>query len=427
MSKEKKNSFFDFGKGWGIIIFGLLMFWFYAGMVNDSTNVVAPAVAAKLGLQAGSVISMGTIAGIVAVIFFIIMGQINSKIGARVTSFICLILGGIGFAGMGAATSLTMYAVFLCVTTIGAMSAGYIAGGALVTQWFPKKKGIVMGYTTMGHNLSTALFVPLISALVASLGVEKAVLIPTVLVIALAIVGLLFVRNTPQERGINPDNVSDEIYQKEYFTGHIEHDGGWTVKKLFKTKNYWLAAITTGAFQLVTATIIVQMVARNQELGFSVGKAISIMSILAFVGLFGSWAFGAFDNMLGTKKTMMIFGLFYMVALLLNITEIKALVYVSLAMIGLSIGGSANFTTSLPAAVFGRHGFEKVNSVIFPLQALVTSMSFAINGTILNITGNLKFTYVAAAIICVINIILIAFVDEHKYNRDYLKEEALHK
>lgn len=35
MKKGNKNELFNFGKGWGTIIFCLLMFWFYAGMVND--------------------------------------------------------------------------------------------------------------------------------------------------------------------------------------------------------------------------------------------------------------------------------------------------------------------------------------------------------------------------------------------------------
>ena len=113
------------------------------------------------------------------------------------------------------------------------MSAGYIAGGALVAQWFPKKKGIVMGYTTMGHNMATGFFVPMITVLVARLGVANAVVIPAVLVCILAVVGVLLMRNTPQERHINPDNVSDEVYRREYFNDEIDEDGGWTVKKLF--------------------------------------------------------------------------------------------------------------------------------------------------------------------------------------------------
>ncbi len=420
---SKKNQLFKFGKGWGTIIFCLLMFWFYAGMVNDSTNVVAPAVAVRLGIAPGTVISMGTVAAFVAVIFFFVFGALNRKIGARYVSFICLILAGVGYFGMGNATSLLMYAVSLCITTTGAMSAGYIAGGSLVAQWFPKKKGIVMGYTTMGHNLATGFFVPLITFLVARLGVTNAVILPAILVVVLAIFGLAFIRNTPKERGIYPDNVSEEIFNKEYFHENIDTSGGWTVKRLFKRKDFWLVAITSGGFQLVSTIIITQLVVRNMEVGFSQLQATTIMTILAFAGLIGSWLIGFMDQKLGTKRTMIIFGIWYTLALMLNFTNNISMVYVFLVMFAICLGGSANFTTSLPAAVFGRHGFEKVNSVLFPIQALVSSFGFLINGNVLNATGSLRYSYLIAAIAAVINVILVLFIKEHKFNRDYMTEK----
>lgn len=423
MKKGNNSELFGFGKGWGTIVFCLLMFWFYAGMVNDSSNVVAPAVAEKLGVPAGSVLNMGTVAAMVGVIFFFIMGAVNRKIGPRLTSFICLVLGGIGYFGMGHANSLVQYAISLCVCTIGCMSAGYIAGGAFVAQWFPKRKGIVMGYTTMGHNMSTGFFVPLITYLVAKLGVTNAVVLPVILIFVLAVAGLILMRNMPQERGINPDNVSDEIYQKEYFNEELDDDGGWTVKKLFSRKTFWLVAVASGGFQFVSTIIITQLVVRNQEIGFTQTQAVSIMTILAFAGIVGSWIIGAMDQKWGTKKTMIFFGIWYAAALFLEVTEKRPLVIIFLIMFALALGGSANFTTSLPAAVFGRHGFKKVNSVLFPIQALVSSFGFCVNGNVLNATGNLRMSYVIAAIASLAVVVLVLFINEHEYNRDFMTEE----
>jgi sugar phosphate permease len=427
MKKSNKSELFGFGKGWGTIIYCLLMFWFYAGMVNDSSNVVAPAVAEKLGIAAGTVLNMGTVAAMVGVVFFFIMGAVNRKIGPRMTSFICLILAGVGYFGMGHAGSLAQYAVSLCVCTIGAMSAGYIAGGALVAQWFPKKKGIVMGYTTMGHNMATGFFVPLITLLVARLGVTNAVVLPAVLVIILAIVGALLMRNTPQERGIYPDNVSKEEYEAEYFNEEIDEDGGWTVKKLFTKKTFWLVAIASGGYQFVSTIIITQLVVRNQEVGFTQAQAVGIMTVLAFAGIVGSWIIGALDQKIGTKKTMIFFGIWYAVALFLEVTEIRALVIVFLVMFALALGGSANFTTSLPAAVFGRHGFKKVNSVLFPIQALVSSFGFCVNGNVLNATGNLRMSYIIAAVAALVVVVIVLFINEHQYNRDFMTEAEAEK
>ena len=422
MNKSKKNELFGFGKGWGTILYCLLIFWFYAGMVNDSSNIVAPAVAERLGIPAGNVLNMGTVAAMVGVIFFFIMGAVNRKIGPRVTSFICLILGGIGYFGMGHAGSLAAYGVSLCICTIGCMSAGYIAGGAFVAQWFPKKKGIVMGYTTMGHNMATGFFVPLITLLVTKLGVSNAVVLPSILVIILAVCGILLMRNTPQERGINPDNVSDEEYKANYFQEEVDDDGGWTVKRLFSRPTFWLVAVASGGFQFVSTVIITQLVVRNMQVGFTQGQAVGIMTILAFAGILGSWIIGAMDQKIGTKKTMIFFGIWYAIALMLEVTEIRFLVIIFLIMFALALGGSANFTTSLPAAVFGRHGFKKVNSVLFPIQALVSSFGFLVNGTVLNATGSLRMSYVIAAIASIVVVILVLFINEHKYNRDFMTE-----
>ena len=289
MKEGNKNSVVNFGAaGWGTILYCMAMFWFYVGFVNDGSNITAPAVAEKLGVQSGTILNMNSIAGIVGVIFFIIIGQINRKIGARRTSGIFTIMAGIGYIVIGNATSVAMYTIAMCFVVGGIMSAGYIAGGTLVAQWFPKKKGVVMGYTTMGHNLASAFYVPLITWLVGAFGVEKGVMVPAIASIVLGVVGLLFIRNIPQERGLNPDNVSDEVFKKEYYTAAVDHDGGWTTGKLLKTKELWLAAVTTGFFQICSVGVMSQLVVRNISLGFTQVQAVSIMTLLACIGVVGS-------------------------------------------------------------------------------------------------------------------------------------------
>ena len=419
--KKEKSLIGGFGRdGWGIIIYCAAMFWFYVGMVNDGSNITAPAFAVKTGIDYSVVLSMGTIAGIVGFLFFIIFGQINIKLGAKKTSAICMFLAGIFYMGLGMSNSLMMYAVCLCVVTGATMSGGYISGGVLVAKWFPKRKGMVMGYTTMGHNLASAFYVPMIAFLVNTLGLQKGVMVPSALVMILGIIGLLMVRNTPQERNMYPDNVTKEVYEAEYFIGHDEDiTGGWTTKKLLKEREVWLTALTTGIYQLVTVGVMTQLVVRNMQLGFTQTQAITIMTFLAAIGVVGSWIFGILDDKYGTKKTMIFFGVWYMAALFFNVLEMKYSIYISIFMIGMAIGGSANFTTSLPAAVFGRHGFEKVNSVIFPIQGIVTSMNFLLSGVSIAMTGSLRGAYIVFIVIIIANIVLIRCVNEHKFNKDF--------
>ncbi len=419
--KIESKSIGNFGRsGWGVIIYCAAMFWFYVGMVNDGSNITAPAFAKISNTPYPTVLSMGTVAGLVGFLFFIVFGQINIKLGAKKTSFICMLLAGISYFGIGMSTSLLSYAICLCVVTGSVMSGGYIAGGTLVAKWFPKKKGIVMGYTTMGHNLASAFYVPMIAFLVNFLGFKKGLMIPSIGVVIVGIIGLLMIKDTPEEKGQYPDNVTKEEYEEFYFT-HKDEEAtrGWTTKKLLAERELWLSAVTTGIFQLVTVGVMTQLVVRNMQLGFTQVQAISIMTFLAAIGVVGSWLFGVIDTKFGTKISMIIFAVWYIVALGLNITETKFGIYSSIFMIGMAIGGSANFTTSLPAAIFGRFGFEKVNSVVFPIQGIITSLNFLLSGISIKLMGSLRGVYIVFIIILIVNVFLIKMVDEHKFNKDF--------
>nr|WP_320133387.1 MFS transporter [uncultured Holophaga sp.] len=425
MQAQQKNSAFAFGlAGWGTILYCLVMFFFYVGMVNDGTNVLAPTVAANLGCAPGTLIQLNGYAGMVGVVGFILVGQVNRKLGARATSSLCTIVAGVAYIVCANAASISMYFIAMCIVVTGIMSAGYIAGGTLTVAWFPKKKGIIMGYTTMGHNFASAFYVAILAGLVAAVGNIKGGSVPIgVAAIFLGILGAVFMRNTPQERGLNPDNVSDHIYATEYYVGHEEdRDGGWTVKSLLSKRETWLAAITTGAFQICSVGVMCQLVTRNiRDFGMTQGRALALMTVIALIGVVGSWLIGIIDDRIGTKRTMQLFGLWYAIALAFNFMAhgVGTAFYISIFMIGMGIGGSANFTTSLPTSIFGRQGFDKVNSVIFPMQGLVTSFCFIINGVVTNVIGNLTVAYVIFAVIALLTTALVSVVDEHKYNKDW--------
>lgn len=434
MKKDNRNSVVAFGaQGWFHIIYMLLMFWFYVGMINDGSNNIAGNIAQNMlgsAKMAGTISTCNSIAGILGVILFIVIGVINRKIGARYMSGINCIIAGITYIGVLNAPNTTVYTIMMAITCGTIMSAGYLCGGVLVANWFPKKKGIVMGYTTMGHNLATAIYVPLILFLVGKFGVTHACYPISIGCIALGIVGILFVRNTPFERNYYPDNVSKEVYDEFYDTvddsAAGEKDGGWTIGKLLKCDQVWIVAIVTGIFQICSVGTMSQMINRTTNgFGFSMTIAATIMSVCAVVGVAGSFMIGVLDQKLGTKKAMILFGCWYACALLFNFTNTMAGFWISIVMIGIGIGGSANFTTSLPASVFGRQGFDKVNSVLFPIQGIITALTFAINGAVMNMTGgNVRYAYIIDACLALVNVLLIAlFVKDHKYNRDWIAEQ----
>ena len=360
----------NFGKGWIIIFYCMIMFWFLIGFSIDGQNIVIDVFvgqhAAELGyddptMLHAKLLELAMWAGFIGVIAYFVIGRICTKVGGKMLSVVCLALAGASYIFYGHATTIGSYFIGLTLVTVFINGAAYIGGGNLVTQWMPKKKGLANGFTTMGHNLGSALYVPLIAALIAAYGMAKGMTITGVAAIVVAIVAIFIIKNTPQEMGVLPDNVTQDVYEREYADLGDGTESRWTVASLLKTKEMWIVAIIIGINQMVTTGVMSQMVPRNMELGFTQPKAVALMTVCALVGLCGSFAFGFIDQKFGVKTSIILYLCWYCVALAVNVVLNNMIGgYICVAMVGIAIGAAANFMTSLPASVFGRHNFDLV-------------------------------------------------------------------
>lgn len=434
---QSENTKSNFGKGWLIIFYSMIMFWFLIGFSIDGQNIVIDVFAGanweKLGFADqtalhAKLLELAMWAGFIGVIAYFIIGKICTKIGGRMTSSVFLVLAGAAYIYYGSADSILSYFIGLTLVTIFINGAAYIGGGNLVTQWFPKKKGLANGYTTMGHNLGSALYVPLIAALIGAMGMAKGMMVTGIAAIVIGVLAYFVVRNTPQELGIYPDNVSKEVYEREYADAGEGAANRWTVAKLLKTKEMWLVAFIVGINQLVTTGVMSQMVPRNMEFGFSQAEAVSLMTVCAIVGLAGSFGFGFIDQKLGVKTAIKGYLVWYATALLINVVMNNAIGgYICVAMVGIAIGAAANFMTSLPASVFGRHNFDLVYSIYFPIMEIVLMLNYIVNAKALELTGSLRGAYIVFVVLLAVNFVLISVLDTRKYNLDYKKEEQVLK
>lgn len=422
-----ENMSMKFSKGWGIILYQALMFFFLIGFSIDGLNIVAPAFAESTGIAYDQVLGVATWAGMIGVVAYILIARINVSVGPRLLSGVCLIGAGLSYIFLGHSTTLTTYFIALTLVTCFINGAAYIAGNTLIAQWFPKKKGLANGFTTMGHNCGSAFYVPLISFTIGAFGFANGMSYVAVGAIVLGIIGLVLVRNTPQECGMYPDNVTREVYEREYFQGNSEDNGGWTAGKLLKTKELWLCALIIGINQLVTTGVMSQLVVRNTSLGFSQEAAVGLMTVCAIIGVCGSYLFGAIDQKFGVKKAIILFLIWYCIALAINCTDTTIGVYVSVAMIGIAVGAAANFIVSLPSSVFGRHGFTMVNSVFFPLMQIVLMTNYQVNAFAIRVTGSLRGAYIFYIGLLVVNMILTAIIHPTRYNKDVATEQELMK
>ena len=411
--------------GWFLLIFGFLIFFSNGGFFADGTNVIAPAVAERLGVDRTIILNMNTVAGIVGVIIAIIAGQLNQRIGPAKVAAGCLILAGLGHIATGNAVSVPMYLIAMCCVGGGLSAGSFVGIGTLVAMWFPRKQGQAMSVVAMGSNFGTMVFVPLLTVLVGSLGIAVSSVICGVVAAVVGVIGAVMLRNTPQERGLYPDNVTEAEFKANYAAAAPEEDPhGWTVGKLLCTKETWLCVLSTGFLMLVQMGIMTQLVARNMEVGMNQALATGVMSAIAVIGVIGSVIIGRIVFKLGIKKAGVMTAVLYVVALLCNISGIMPLVWISLVIIGFLGAAAPNLMNSIPGSVFGRVGYAKVNSVVFPITNIIFMCNFAVNGIVQGLFHSISAVYIVFAVLALISLFLILAIQDHKCDQDYM---AAHK
>lgn len=203
----KKPGMWNFGrKGWTVAIYQVVWFFFMTGMTVDGLNIIVPQIAEYRGWNADTVLSISSPASIIALFLVVVFGGIARKAGLKKTMVITMYAAGVVTILYGNAPTIPLYAVclVLMVTLINAFAL--VLGLSICTNWFPTKKGVVMGFTTIGMNLASALISQILNQLSSRSNIAVAISIMGGVIIVVGILTQIFIKATPEEAGCYPDN-----------------------------------------------------------------------------------------------------------------------------------------------------------------------------------------------------------------------------
>ena len=410
MKKEKEFSTTksNFGKtGWLYILFSMVALILMTSLTVDTLNVTVPFLAGERSWDEAQLLSIFTYAGWVSVLGSALIGWMLDKKGSRFTLVITFLIGGLSYIWWGHSTSIWAYAVSATLLACSANGFGMMACSNLLSYWFPTKKGLALGWATIGNNLSPVIIVPTIAYLLPKIGMEKVSLIFGGIMILMAVISFVAIKNTPEEVGQYPDNnpnfVKEEVQESTLSIGSI-----------LKNPNTWLCTLIYGFLSIVTVGLMSQFIPRLMSFGFDVGAATGMFSAVALIGAVGSYIWGWLDQKIGTKWCSVVFSLWFAGAVLFNILPGRACLYISLVMIGFAIGGTTNLSASIVATLFGRFDFARAWLVVNPLIAVLRNCAFLILAIALEVTGSLTGAYVFFVILSVIAAVLSALIRDKK-------------
>jgi MFS transporter, OFA family, oxalate/formate antiporter len=124
-------------------------------------------------------------------------GWLIDRLGPRGFISAAGVLCGLGWAGMGFATSLPMLYTLYCLAGVG---AAFVYSGSIgsALKWFKERRGLAAGIMAAGFGGGTALFIPIIQSLIGSGGHRTAFLVTGLAQGLVILIVAQFLRHPPK-------------------------------------------------------------------------------------------------------------------------------------------------------------------------------------------------------------------------------------
>jgi len=414
MAIQKKNDKLsydarsNFGlKGWWIIIFSLLNWAFFGGLTATGMNFIVPELAGQLQVDQGNLLSLSTPANLLSLFTSLVAGALVTKWGAKRINGAILILAAAAVFAWGASSSMLGYTISLFCVVCLLKAVELIGGHTYPAQWFPRKKGIALGWATMGLNLAGAVIVPILTALTAALGgIKYALWVMAGGLVVMFILNTVAFKNYPEEWNAYPDNDpnAERIDPKAMATG-------WTNKQLLKQKELWLLGLGNGVYAMISIGFVSTLVPTMLSRGYSMETAVAMMAITSILGLVGSYLCGLLDQKCGSKTAVIIYGIVLIVGIIFFFIPGNVANWIFVIILGMTLGGSSNYPASTTAQVFGRFAFTKAFNLIYFVQGAICSFNFAILGQSVARTGSYNAGWIILGVLCAIAVVLFCFTN----------------
>ncbi len=412
-----------------LMLLGVFLMFFYAGLQTDHLNVLTPYLQATYGWDDLAITNPVTAAAIVSIVLYLVAGAAYVKYGVRrilVPSILLLALGCLGIALAG--ENYAIYAVSLFV--VRALVVPLLLGAFLLAaNWFIKYRGRVLGIVTAGAPLFSIIGIAAMNWLAndVGLGLNVYAVIAAILV-AMVLVAAFGIKDTPEESGLFPDGADHRPLSEEQDAGEPI-----TVRQLLGEVRAWQLIVSYGILQFVIVAMMAYMAVRYISLStpenvpnLFVSEALIWLSVGAASGIPMSYVIGWIDDKLGSIKASLVLNILFFFAVVplavMPVGGSEVLMVVWAFGVACMTGGVPTMHPCITTYVYGRKHFMAANKWIMTIQAVPMAFAVAFMAAF-NDAGMLTNAYYVLIGLLVVSFVTILTMrripDANAQDRDY--------
>ncbi|MXZ91411.1 MAG: MFS transporter [Chloroflexi bacterium] len=361
------------------------------------------------------------------------MGYLFDRVGVRI-----VVIAGIFVVGAStllmALTGSVWYliAVFGVVAAVGQSGTSLTNTGAMLSKWFRRRRGLVIGLNASGMSLGGLILVPFAAYLITLIDWRLSWVVLGLMTLGLGIpLAFIFLHDDPARKGLTPDG------DPEPASGPAGSPGVTTPppqplfaenwRQAFKSFPIWQMSFSYFICGSTTFMLSVHFVPMAVEEGIKPQTAALIFGLMSGLNALGATGAGWISDRIGGRKNWLAAvyfcrgcGYVILVASLVvpGIPVLAGLLIFSVVA-GLSWIATAPLTTSLTAEVYGLKSLATISGVAFLFHQLGGFSSVLLAGYLRDFTGNYILTFSIAAALLFPAAISAFTIRERRYSVRY--------
>ncbi|MDA0351849.1 MAG: MFS transporter [Chloroflexi bacterium] len=365
---------------------------------NPILGVFAPELEAEFGWSRASVAAAITIGSLTAAVLSPGMGWVVDRFGGRWVMSAAGLGMAIALAFLSGLHSLWQLYLFYAIGRGLAMSAVSNVGFIAVSNWFVRKRSMVIGFVAVAQRAGMATLPVFAAVVISAAGDWRAgwLALGAVALLFGVVPPALFVRRRPEDMGLRPDGDRAPSVEAGGDLPPPSAEFDFTLREAVATRAYWFMGIAIGLLLFTGGSVNFHQIPYLRDQGLGRNEAAFIVTVFSLVGA-GGGLVGGFCATRVTARWTMTVSLVGMAAgsLLLLQTDTFSTALIFAVVYGSFFGSTVAMNQAIYADYFGRTSLGVIRGSFQPVQLALNAAGPLLTGLWVDWAGSYRVPFLA--------------------------------
>lgn len=387
--------------GWYIVGVAFLAQLMSMGLQGYTLGVFMKPMIDELGWSRSGISGVQSAGTVVNGLLAPFIGGILDRRGGRILMLVGSVITGIGFIALSLMADMWhFYAIRGLIITVGILCMGGMVVNVAISNWFVRKRGRAVAIAAMGISFGGVVLAPLSERFIAEFGWRTAFIILGVMIwVVMLVPTALFMRRRPEDMGLLPDgDIPGQVSSKPMNAvqrAALNADIRWTRAEALRTPTLWIIIASFGMAGMGLSAMMMHVTPYVSDLGFSPALAAIATSVQASTALISKVIWGLLIERIQCRFVAILAFVCAGIGLVMLINSRSLeMVYLSLAVFGMGMGGQPVIQEVVWANYFGRLTLGTIRSIGMPFMIISSAGGPLLAGLTYDMTKSYEVAFI---------------------------------